>query len=150
MGPQVPEPQFEGEIASLADLERADLIERWKVLCRGEAPKGISTILLVRAVAYQMQTRRYGSPKRAMGGRLRKAAGISPGNSCARVESVKLKPGARLVREWNGSTHTVDVVEGGYQWNGNSYRSLSEIARQITGARWSGPRFFGLGCAKSS
>ena len=54
------------------------------------------------------------------------------------------QPGARLIRDWNGSTHTVDVVEDGFVWNGERYRSLSAIARAITGARWSGPRFFGL------
>jgi hypothetical protein len=52
--------------------------------------------------------------------------------------------GARLVRQWHGKTHTVDAVEGGFLWNGDRYRSLSAVAREITGARWSGPRFFGL------
>ena len=56
----------------------------------------------------------------------------------------ELKSGTRLVREWNGSTHVVDVVEGGYRWNERTYGSLSAIARAITGARWSGPRFFGV------
>jgi len=55
-----------------------------------------------------------------------------------------LKPGARLIREWNGSSHIVEVVEDGFLWNGKRYRSLSAIARAITGTRWSGPRFFGL------
>ena len=55
-----------------------------------------------------------------------------------------LQPGARLVREWNGSTHMVEVVDGGFVWNGERHRSLSVIARTITGDRWSGPRFFGL------
>jgi hypothetical protein len=52
--------------------------------------------------------------------------------------------GTRLVREWNGKTHHVDVVQSGFVWNGGRYGSLSAIAREITGARWSGPRFFGL------
>lgn len=56
-----------------------------------------------------------------------------------------LEPGTRLVREWNGSTHVVEVTERGFVWNGQAYRSLSAVARAITGARWSGPRFFGLG-----
>ncbi|WP_423827748.1 DUF2924 domain-containing protein [Shimia abyssi] len=55
-----------------------------------------------------------------------------------------LKPGGRLIREWNGVTHVVEVVEGGFLWKGQRYASLSPIARAITGARWSGPRFFGL------
>ena len=56
----------------------------------------------------------------------------------------KLRPGGRLVREWNGVTHVVDVVADGYLWRGTRYRSLSAVAREITGAHWSGPRFFGL------
>ena len=55
-----------------------------------------------------------------------------------------LAPGTRLLREWNGRTHQVDVTDDGFVWNGETYRSLSAVARAITGARWSGPRFFGL------
>ena len=55
-----------------------------------------------------------------------------------------MKPGARLLRAWNGTTHVVDVLPDGYLWNGTRHRSLSAIARAITGARWSVPRFFGL------
>ena len=55
-----------------------------------------------------------------------------------------LKPGGRLLREWNGATHVVDVTEDGFVWKGQTHRSLSAIARAITGAHWSGPRFFGL------
>ena len=58
--------------------------------------------------------------------------------------ALTLKEGGRLLREWNGVTHTVEVLEDGYRWNGDTYRSLSAVARAITGARWSGPRFFGL------
>jgi len=58
--------------------------------------------------------------------------------------SRSLAPGGRLLREWNGVTHVVEVSETGYRWNGTTHRSLSAVARAITGARWSGPRFFGL------
>jgi hypothetical protein len=57
---------------------------------------------------------------------------------------VVLSPGARLLREWNGRQHFVDVVEDGYVFDGKTYRSLSAVAKRITGAHWSGPRFFGL------
>ena len=60
------------------------------------------------------------------------------------VRNPTLKPGGRLIREWNGATHVVDVVDGGFLWNGQRFASLSPIASAITGARWSGPRFFGL------
>jgi hypothetical protein len=62
----------------------------------------------------------------------------------ASVERRRLVPGVRLLREWNGRTHVVDVTEAGYLYEGETYRSLSAIARKITGAHWSGPRFFGL------
>ncbi len=61
-----------------------------------------------------------------------------------RARVVRLKPGARLIREWHGETHTVIVTEDGFEWCGQSHGSLSVIARTITGTRWSGPRFFGL------
>ena len=55
-----------------------------------------------------------------------------------------LKPGSKLVREWRGRTHKVIVLEDGFEWKGTRWRSLSVIARKITGVHWSGPRFFGL------
>ncbi|CUH47594.1 hypothetical protein RUA4292_01765 [Ruegeria atlantica] len=70
---------------------------------------------------------------------LEKDSGKKPRPTCP-----ALKPGGRLLREWNGVTHVVDVTEDGFTWNSRSCRSLSAIAREITGAHWSGPRFFGL------
>ncbi len=58
--------------------------------------------------------------------------------------AIRVKPGLRLVREWRGETHTVLVLEDGFEWNGKRRRSLSAIAREITGTQWSGPSFFGL------
>jgi len=55
-----------------------------------------------------------------------------------------ITPGTRLIRDWNGTTIAVEVIEGGFSWGGKTWRSLSQIAREITGAHWSGPRFFGL------
>jgi hypothetical protein len=62
----------------------------------------------------------------------------------ARARTMMLKPGARLMREWRGETHDVRVLEDGFEWRGQRWRSLSAIAREITGTQWSGPRFFGL------
>ncbi len=62
----------------------------------------------------------------------------------ANLQTTRIAPGMRLIREWNGSSHVVEVVDGGFVWNGKRYGSLSAIARAITGARWSGPRFFAL------
>lgn len=133
------------EIDTLADLARSELVERWRTYFRTEPPKGISRSLLFRAVAYQMQAKRYGGLKPATDRRLRRIAeGTVDSNHGSRKASSALHPGARLVREWNGVSHVVDVIEGGFIWKGERHRSLSAIARAITGARWSGLRFFGL------
>jgi hypothetical protein len=72
------------------------------------------------------------------------ATGASPPVSRERRQRRKLQPGARLLRGWNGKTHVVDVIEGGYVFEAKVYPSLTAIAGKITGAHWSGPRFFGL------
>ena len=137
--------EYEQEISALADLPRPALVERWRTLFRTDPPKGISRPLLVRAIAYEMQATRYGGLKPATDRRLRMFAnGTANGDNGGRKLAPSLQSGARLVREWNGVSHMVEVIEGGYVWNGDRYRSLSVIARAITGARWSGPRFFGL------
>ncbi len=131
--------EVEREIASLGDLPRSDLIRRWKALYDTDPPRGISRTLLSLAVAYQIQASHYGGLVPLLQRRLVDAA------EGKRVTiRVDLSAGTRLVREWNGETHVVDVVDGGYRWKDKTYRSLSAVARQITGARWSGPRFFGL------
>ena len=137
--------RLEREIDALADLTRAELVEGWRTHYRTDPPKGTSRRLLVRAIAYEMQAKRYGGLKPATDRRLRMIAnGIAEGDHGGRKASPRLQPGARLVREWNGVSHVVEVIEGGFIWNGDRHRSLSAIARAITGARWSGPRFFGL------
>ncbi len=143
--------EFEQEIGALADLPRPALIKRWWAHYRTDPPKGISRPLLVRAIAYEMQAKRYGGLKPTTDRRLRMIAnGTANGDQGGRKMAPTLQSGARLVREWNGSTHVVEVVQGAYVWNGERHRSLSAIARAITGARWSGPRFFGLTSGNAS
>ncbi len=142
---------LESEIAALGKLSRPALVARWKKLCRADPPKGLSQRLLVRGIAYEMQAKRYGGLKAATARRLRMiAGGAGDGDRVSRTAAPVLQPGTRLVREWNGTTHIVEVIEGGYVWNGDRLRSLSAIARSITGARWSGPRFFGLSSEDAS
>ena len=132
-------------VGVLADLPRSELVERWQTLCGADPPKGISRLLLVRAIAYEMQARRYGGLRPATSRRLLKLVhGSADAESVKNITAPKLKPGARLVCEWNGSVHVVEVVEGGIVSRGKRHSSLSAIARAITGARWSGPRLFGL------
>ncbi len=133
------------EIAELAELTTSRLRERWRRLCRTEPPVGISRDLLIRASAYQIQEIEHGGLSRAVKRRLRALAqkmGSDASPSFGPVSS--LKPGAKLIREWHGNTYSVIALEDGFDFEGKRYPSLSKIAREITGARWSGPRFFGL------
>jgi hypothetical protein len=133
--------RIKDEIAALEDLPRPELVQRWQSHYRTEPPRGITRKLLVRAITYEMQAKRCGGLRPASSRRLLK---IAQGVDVAKAsQPTALKSGTRLIREWNGITHTVEVIEGGFIWNGTSYPSLSAVARAITGARWSGPRFFG-------
>ena len=137
--------KLEQEMAELGNLSRAELVERWRTHFRIDPPKGISQGLLVRAIAYQIQARLFGGLKRVVGRRLTMIAnGTVDGVHGNPKSAPNLELGARLVRDWNGTSHVIDVSEGGFIWNGDQYRSLSAVAYAITGARWSGPRFFGL------
>jgi hypothetical protein len=132
-------------VADLEQKPRSVLVDRWRSLYRCEPPKGVGRRLLIGAIAHELQLRQVGRKQSSLLKRLeRKAAPPSSSVGAVTACNRNLQPGARLIREWNGSTHTVDVVEDGFLWNNVQYRSLSAIARAITGARWSGPRFFGI------
>ena len=134
---------IDDELRSLSELSRRELRESWRTFNGSDPPKGISRHLMVRAVAYEMQARRHGRLKTSTRRRLKRIA--RNGGDCQTVcRASKPQPGARLIREWNGEIHIVDVTDAGFDWRERRYGSLSEIAREITGARWSGPRFFGL------
>lgn len=136
---------LDDELAGLPGLPRSDLVGRWQATYGADPPKGISRQLLVRAIAYEIQAARYGGLKPKTLRRLRKTNEGSPkGRETPGRPRRQLQPGSRLIREWNGETHVVEVLDGGLIWNDKHYRSLSAVARAITGARWSGPRFFGL------
>jgi DUF2924 family protein len=112
----------------------------------GAGRHGSAETLLVRAIAYRIQELHYGGLSKAT--RRKLTALVQARGSDVETATGSgakwIRAGARLVREWNGRTHMVTVEEEGFLYAGRSYRSLSAIAREITGARWSGPRFFGL------
>lgn len=138
-------------LASLPTLDREELLERWRTLYGKPAPSHISRPILVRAIAYRMQEQVFGGLKPATRRLLQRVAEeIRAGKPISSVQSPTLKPGIRLLREWNGTTHEVIVLEDGVLFRGKRHRSLSEVARLITGSRWSGPRFFGLKASKGS
>lgn len=125
--------------ASLDPLRR-----EWRRLYQCEPPK-ISRDLLIRGIAYRRQELEQGGLGKTTRRKLKTLAKMF--RTTGRVgpdPSLALKPGARLVREWHGRTHTVTVTEDGFEYSGTSYSSLTKVARKITGTHWSGPRFFGL------
>lgn len=120
-----------------------DLREQWEKLSGNKPPRAMSKELLRLAVAYRLQEQEFGGLSRRTSLRLRALSNGGRGK-VASVPSSQLKPGAKLLREWNGKVHEVSALEDGrYAYAGKVWRSLSEIARAITGVRWSGPRFFG-------
>ncbi len=131
-------------LEALRDLSPDELRKEWRRLYRSQPPR-LSRDLLVRAIAYCIQELRYGGLSKATSRRLAALGRARQSDGEIAPESApRIRAGARLVREWNGRTHTVTVEEEGFTYAGRNYRSLSAIARKITGARWSGPRFFGL------
>ena len=132
------------EIAKLERCDLRDLKTRWEEAFGRPPPKRISRILLVRALAHRVQEKEMGGLKPAVRRRLAKAVAELSAVQSPPVPSSTIKPGTRLLREWQGVMHEVIVHEDGIQYRGKSWRSLSAVAREITGTRWSGPRFFGL------
>ncbi len=145
------------EVAALASLDLEELRGRWRKLFRGPAPAHLPRYLVLRIVAYRIQANALGDLDReavrfldavAEDWQKRRAAGQKHSKRPPPIPPVpdkrSLKPGTILAREHNGELHRVMVLDDGFAWNGTTYRSLSEVARAITGTNWNGPRFFGL------
>ena len=143
--PEKERQKLSAEIAFLESLDVAQLRARWKILYETEAPARFSRDLLMRAVAYRMQERVLGGLKPATRRLFERVSQDARARRPIRVAPVRqLAPGALLIREWGGTRRQVAVLESGVMFRGKPYRSLSEVARVITGNRWSGPLFFGL------
>ena len=132
-------------LARLPTASRAELQVNWLQLYRNEPPARLGRDLLIAAIAYGLQEQVLGGLRPELRRRLRKIAEqVSQGGEPMISTALCLKPGTRLLREWQGRTHEVLVSDDGFVWQQAHYRSLSQIARAITGTRWSGPVFFGL------
>ena len=133
-------------LSRLPELDLGELRQQWRALYKTEASPHLSRELLVRAVAYRMQELALGGLRPEQQRQLRQIAQQlkQTGASHDTRPRPELKPGTRLVREWQGRTYEVLVLDDGFSWQGTRYRSLSAIARKITGTAWSGPLFFGL------
>jgi hypothetical protein len=133
------------ELTELQGLDPAALKQRWRVLYRTEAPVHIGRALLLQAVAYRLQQRVLGGLKSSTRRLLERAAEDNSGRRApTQAAATKVTPGSVLIRKWHGSSHRVTALADGVMLRGTRYRSLSEVARKVTGTRWSGPRFFGL------
>ncbi len=133
------------ELAELRGLDSDALKQRWRALYRTAAPVHIGRALLLQAVAYRLQERVLGSLKSSTRRLLERAAEDNVHRRpLTDAPTTMVTPGTVLIREWHGVSHRVTVLEDGVLLRGARYRSLSEVARKITGTRWSGPRFFGL------
>ena len=127
-------------IAALADMPKKQLRVEWQTIYRSEPP-GISSGMLRLGIAYRLQEKHLDGLKPAT---VRQLKRIAKKGRAGIASPANLKPGTRLVRSWNGQTLVVLVTDDGFVMGDRHYRSLSEIAREVTGAHWSGPRFFGL------
>jgi hypothetical protein len=126
------------------DMTTDELRREWRRLYNSDAPQ-LSYNLLVLGIAYRIQEIEHGGLGRATLRKLRTLAkSLHSSGRVGPSPALSLKPGARLVREWHGRTHTITVTEDGFEYGGESYASLTKVARKITGAHWSGPRFFGM------
>lgn len=165
--PGEPPPPASAPAAAVADvgeqaraLTREQLVVFWQRRWRRPPPKGISRRLLECNAAWLLQAEGQGGVGAATRRRLNELAearedgnggGDAVRKSASRPKTLRrpLRPGSRLIRQWQGRTHVVDVVDDGFSYDGRAYSSLTAIAFEITGARWSGPRFFGLNRSKT-
>jgi Protein of unknown function (DUF2924) len=133
------------QISQLRSFSRQQLLELWQKLYGKASPPEIRRELMVPFLAYRMQEKQYGGLKASTRSELRRIArGLEKKPSVELRIRPRIKPGTRLCRRWRGKMHEIFVTESGYEYLGARYRSLSEVARKITGTRWSGPAFFGL------
>jgi Protein of unknown function (DUF2924) len=138
-------PRVAAQLQALPNLSMAELRTEWRRYFRSSPPSRLSRDLLMRGIAYKIQERAHGGLSRATLRKLQALAGqIAASDGWWPDPYPSLKPGTRLVRSWGGETHSVLVLDEGFEYRGAYFRSLSQIARTITRARWSGPRFFGL------
>lgn len=139
------------ELARREALTNFELRNEWRRLHHMQPPRSLSRDLLLRGITYKIQERALCGLSKSILRKLSASDVEAPSTECRKLSPrTSVKPGTRLVREWNGQTHTVLVHADGVEWRGQRYRSLSIVAREITGAHWSGPRFFGLTTKKGA
>ena len=142
-------------VANLEGLDLNGLRRQWRAHLGGEAPAHLPRWLLMKVLAYRLQSDSFGGLEKSIQRMLRSErddAAAAPFDRRAPQtrDGVGLKVGALLVREWNGQLERVMIPEEGFAWNGQTFGSLSQIAKAMTGTNWNGHRFFGLRQGKTS
>lgn len=130
-------------LGRLAQLSPEDLKSEW-IRRYGAAAPNLSVDLLRLGIGFRLQEQRLGGISRSTRTLLRQSAAIEGSGDAKSPFPRKLTPGTRLVRDWHGKGHTVTVLDDGFEYAGESWKSLTAIAMAITGTKWNGPRFFGL------
>lgn len=145
IAPAPGDPAVEAELDQLATTPIVQLRARYREAFRTDPPKAFGPDLLRRSIAHRIQEKAYGGlsrPTQRLLDQMMKAFAARPGGKI--VLPRRIKPGSVLVRDWKGRSHRVMVLADGFDYDGKTFGNLSEIAVQITGTRWNGPRFFGL------
>jgi hypothetical protein len=133
------------QIETLPTLGKGELQNLWKKVFNADAPESLRKSAMIPILGYRIQELAYGGLSAKSTKRLLELArAIEADPTAAIAPDPRIKPGTRLVRQWHGQVHVVNVEETGYEYKGSRYGSLSEVAQLITGTKWSGPRFFGL------
>lgn len=144
--------QLAENLKSLPGKSTQELKQAWQTLLGTQPPSKLSRDLLIRVIADTLQEAALGglapAAKRRLAALVRQSE--SGAETATRHPMLRLKPGTKLVRAWKGKTHTVLVLDNGFEYQAKRYTSLTQIADEVTGAHWSGPRFFGLTKARST
>lgn len=137
-------PNISQQIAALPDLNKEQLIILWVQTFGQPAPSALRKELMVPILAYRIQEKEFGGLSNIVRKKLAAIAeSLGPHKRSHKDLDTRMKAGTRLVRSWKGEIHEVSVSSNGFEYRSQHYKSLSEIAREITGTRWSGPVFFG-------
>jgi hypothetical protein len=141
----MPDSSIAKRLGSLSNLGKPALFELWKQLFNSNPSPKLRRDLMLPLLAHRLQEQTFGSLRAGSRTRLRQLSRAFESDSDSPIPSAPtIKPGTRLVRQWRDQVHLVNVKTNGYEYQGARYQSLSEVARLITGTRWSGPLFFGI------
>ena len=135
------------DLSALATMSPVQLRAEWRRVYRA-APPPLTPDLLARGIAYRLQEKVYGGVPPKIVRSIRRLAEQALRNAADPVARIQVKPGTRLIRSWQGTTYSVLVTDDGFMLGERTFGSLSHVAKTITGAHWSGPRFFGVKAAR--